>query len=244
VADDDGRGRLLGLELVFLGEGDTDHWTGNRRSGGVDDKMFSSVKQFTQRSDVAERLSSAPTLHGNDRRGRRRRNIGSGGTGMNFTIKHIIALAAVAAAFALGSPAHAEDWKAVGQFGWFAVGKVYPIEKGHFYWVGEYSGTFFNDKGEGSLFHMAGVKCPAFNDLDTNAKKNKAGGYCIITDRAGDQAYLSWRCEGDTLACHNSFEYTGGTGKYKGITGQNTFTGHIEVNWQDGTSTGYATWNR
>jgi hypothetical protein len=46
------------------------------------------------------------------------------------------------------------------------------------------------------------------------------------------------------VACHNSFEYTGETGKYKGITGQNTFTGHIQVNWQNGTSTGYATWNR
>jgi hypothetical protein len=110
---------------------------------------------------------------------------------MNLTIKHIVAPTAVAAAVALGSPAHAEDWNAVGQFGWFAVGKVYPIEKGHFYWVGEYSGNFFNDKGEGSLFHMAGMKCPGFTDLDTNNKKGKGSGYCTIGDPAGDQAYLS-----------------------------------------------------
>jgi hypothetical protein len=94
--------------------------------------------------------------------------------------------AAVAAGFGLGSPAHSEDWNAVGQFGFFAVGRAYQIEKGHFVWVGEYSGTFFNDKGESSPSHQAGGKCPAFTDL----------------------------------------------------------TGHVHVNWQDGTSSGYVTWNR
>jgi hypothetical protein len=156
----------------------------------------------------------------------------------------IITAAAVAAAIGLGSPAHSEGWKPVGQAGFFAVGKAYPIEKGHLYWVGEYSGTFFSDKGEGSLFHQAGVKCPAFTDLDTNKKIGKGGGYCIISDHAGDQAFLSWQGEGDGVTYNGTFEFTGGTGKYQGITGKNTFTGHIQVNWQDGTSTGYATWNR
>jgi len=39
--------------------------------------------------------------------------------------------------------AHAEDWKVTGLFGWFAVGKAHQIEKGHLYFVGEFSGTFF-----------------------------------------------------------------------------------------------------
>jgi hypothetical protein len=163
---------------------------------------------------------------------------------MNLRIQHILTPAAAAAAFALGCAAQAEDWKPVGQFGAFAVGKVYPIEKGRFYWVGEYSGTFFNDKGKGSLFDGAGVKCPGFTDLDTNNKKGRAAGYCIFSDPAGDQAYASWQGEGGGITYHGTFEYTGGTGKYKGITGQNTFTGHIQVNWPDGTSTAYATWNR
>jgi amidase len=41
-----------------------------------------------------------------------------------------------------------------------------------------------------------------------------------------------------------TFQYTGGTGKYQGITGDNTFVGVTQVNWADGTSSGYATWNR
>jgi hypothetical protein len=37
---------------------------------------------------------------------------------------------------------------------------------------------------------------------------------------------------------------TGGTGKYKGLSGDNTFVGVTQVNWADGTSSGYSTWNR
>jgi hypothetical protein len=141
--------------------------------------------------------------------------------------------------------ASAEDWKVTGAFGWFGVGKTYQIEKGHFYFVGEFSGTFFNDKGDGSLFDKAGVKCPAFYDIDQNNKKGNAAGYCTISNAGGDQAYVSWKCEGDGVHCNGPFEYTGGTGKYAGITGSNyTFSATTEVNWQDGTVTGLSTWNR
>ncbi len=140
--------------------------------------------------------------------------------------------------------AEAAKWKAEGEFGWLGTGKAYQIEEGHIYWVGEFTGTFFNDKGKGSLFHRAGVKCPAYNDLDFNNKTSSASGYCIITDTDGDQAYLNWSGAGDTVVANGTFKYTGGTGKYEGSKGSNTFVGVTQVNWQDGTSTGYATWNR
>ena len=124
------------------------------------------------------------------------------------------------------------------------VGKAYEIDKGHFYWVGEFTGTFFNDKGKGSLFHHAGVKCPAHNDLNFPTGKSKGGGYCVITDKDGDKAYLSWSNEGDNTTGPGTFTYTGGTGKYTGISGTNKFVGVTEINWSDGTATGYATWNR
>ena len=72
-----------------------------------------------------------------------------------------------------------------------------------------------------------------------------AGGYCTISNSAGDQAYLSFKCEGDGVHCNGPFEYTGGTGKYAGITGSNyVFSATTEVNWQDDTVTGLSTWNR
>ena len=155
-----------------------------------------------------------------------------------------ILLCALAAGFALYGTANAEDWKVTGKFGWFGVGKIYQIEKGHIYFVGEFSGTFFNDKGTDSLFDQNGIKCPAFYDIDQNNKKGKAGGYCTISDSAGNQAYLTWTCEGDGIHCSGPFNYTGGTGKYSGATGANTFAATTEVNWQDGTVTGLSIFNR
>jgi len=143
--------------------------------------------------------------------------------------------------------AQAADWKVKGEFGWLGVGTAVEVEKGHFYWVGEFSGTFFNDKGEGSLFHLAGVKCPAWFDADFSTSSSKAGGYCIITDLDGDTATVIWQNAGDpNVGKRNpgTFEYISGTGKYQGISGKNTFFGITQVNWADGKSSGYATWNR
>lgn len=158
--------------------------------------------------------------------------------------KRFGAIAALVIGSALAVPVQAQDWKAVGEFGWFGVGKAYEIDKGHFYWIGEFTGTFISDKGKGGLFHHAGVKCPAHNDLNFPTGKSKAAGYCVITDKDGDKAYLSWSNEGDGTTGPGTFTYTGGTGKYTGISGTNKFVGVTEVNWSDGTATGYATWNR
>ena len=161
-----------------------------------------------------------------------------------------IALAGVAATATVvaTAPVQAQE-KVVGTFGWFGVGKAYEIDKGHYYWVGEFSGTFVNDKGDGSPLHLAGVKCPAFNDLDFANKRSNGGGYCIVSDLDGDQLYLSWRIPAATnpgpgAKGPGTFEYTGGTGKYQNWRGKNTFVGVTQINWADGTASGYATWNR
>jgi hypothetical protein len=153
--------------------------------------------------------------------------------------------AAIAIVVGWVSPSRADDWKAIGYFGWSGVGKVYQIEKGHIYWVGDFSGSFASDKGPGSPLDQTGWKCPGFNDLDFNNKKSKAAGHCIVTDPAsGDQLYSVWQCEGDTTACHGTNDYTGGTGRFQGVTGGNTFVGHTQVNWPDGSASGYSTINR
>jgi hypothetical protein len=159
----------------------------------------------------------------------------------------MLSVAALSAGLIVSGGARAEDWKPVGQAGFLSVGKAYEIEKGHFYWVGEFSGTFFNDKEKG-LFDHAGVKCPGYYDFDLNSKKSKGGGYCTLTDLDGDQAFLTWQGTG-TVGLGEPFvgttlDYTGGTGKYKEIKGHNTFVARTLVNWPDGTSSFYSTWNR
>ena len=147
----------------------------------------------------------------------------------------------------VAAPALAQD-KVVGEFGWFGVGKAYEIDKGHYYWVGEFSGTFFNEKGEGSPLHKSGFKCPGFNDLDFANKRTNAGGYCISTDFDGDRLYFTWRFPSGNPAPGSrnagTIEYNGGTGKYKDWTGKYPVLGTTQINWADGTATGYATWVR
>lgn len=144
-------------------------------------------------------------------------------------------------------PAQAQE-KPVGTFGWFGVGKALELEKGHWYWVGEFSGSFFSDKGAGGLLHLAGVRCPAYFDADFNAGKTNAGGYCVVQDLDNDQAVLSWKnagTPGPGGRGPGTFTFTAGTGKYKGLVGTNhTFVGITQINWADGTTSGYATWNK
>jgi hypothetical protein len=72
---------------------------------------------------------------------------------------------AVAFAMALGvvGSAFGEDLMSTGEFGWLGAGTTQQL-----FWVGEFSGTFFRDKGEGGPFHLAGVRRPGSNDPEKN----------------------------------------------------------------------------
>jgi len=160
------------------------------------------------------------------------------------TVKRNLFATSVAAAMTLAPVAHADQWKAVGEFGWFGVGKAPEVEKGHFFWSGEFSGTFFIDKGAGSFIHHAGLRCPGWNDLNFAAGKAQAGGYCIVKDADGDQLTGSWEATGTPGLIAGTFSWVSGTGKYAAAKGTYPFKGEIYVNWGDGTVSGFSTWNR
>ena len=67
-------------------------------------------------------------------------------------------------AFSIGlilcGTAYGEDWKAAGYFGWFGVGKAYEIEKGHLYWLGEFSGAFAKRQGQGESVRAIRLEMP------------------------------------------------------------------------------------
>ena len=145
----------------------------------------------------------------------------------------------------LAGAAQAEDLAKTGTysgvFGWLGDGTVHELEENHIFWVGDFTGIFLNDAGKGFLHHAA-VECPGADDMDFNKSTERAMGYCIATDADGDKAYLIWRCEGDTVTCPGTFEWTGGTGKYAGLTGNNTFTGISGPINQSGRQSGTAPW--
>lgn len=152
-----------------------------------------------------------------------------------------------ALALVLGVTAHgaaAEEIAIRGTFAWFSVGKTYTLAENHFFFLGQFGGTFVEESGEG-LFHLAAVNCPGAYDLGRNAS-----GYCIVTDRDGDQINHSFTCTaieerppGALNACEGTAEWKGISGKYLNVSGGGTFKGYTTVIHADGTASGYAVWD-
>jgi hypothetical protein len=124
-------------------------------------------------------------------------------------------------------------------FGWYSVGKVFELDKDHVLFVGEFSGTVFNDAGEG-FEHLASQVCPGVNDI--NKGTANAHGYCTVTDKEGDRVSSTWKCQGPFPRCDGEWQFTGGTGKYAGIRGAGTFTGHVLVPTSSGYSESKGEW--
>src|SRR5438445_451717 len=105
----------------------------------------------------------------------------------------LVILAVVAFVLALGVSAEAQLQKqgsASWHFGWYWTGKVYELEKDHLLTVGEWSGTLFNDAGNG-FGHLMSLVCPGVADIKRGTANNH--GYCTQTDRDGDHIYTTWR---------------------------------------------------
>ena len=145
---------------------------------------------------------------------------------MTASYKLISALFAIAL---LGAPAMAQQpaksGTYTGKWGPHAVGQTYEVGKGHVFFVGTFYSVFFNDVAGGFLDKTEGT-CPGVNDL-VNGVSVAANGYCVMTDKDGDKAFFSWQGKGTGPGSYaGTFEWTGGTGKYSGIQGHNTWRGN------------------
>ena len=110
-------------------------------------------------------------------------------------------------------------------FGWHSFGTLTDLGKGVMQWHGEFAGALRNDSGSGFM-DGASVVCPgATLIVDGHAYYR---GSCILTDKEGDRATLVWQTDakvGDRG--DGTMEWVGGTGKYTGIKGNNTFNGGV-----------------
>ena len=108
-----------------------------------------------------------------------------------------------------------------GVYGWSYSASPHQIEEGHLFIQDIYKGTFFNDAGKGFL-HESSMVCPAVTDIVNG--KGTARGYGICTDKDGDKAFCVWEGKiAPGTEFNGTFQWIGGTGKYTGIQGNNTF---------------------
>lgn len=106
-----------------------------------------------------------------------------------------------------------------GVFGWYAVGRSVQVNPDVVVWTGEFSGVFHNAV-KGGPFDSAGVSCPGINEIDKGVSTSH--GRCLLVDGEGHTASIVWRCGGAFPTCDGTWQWTGGTGKYAGIHGENT----------------------
>ena len=98
--------------------------------------------------------------------------------------------------------------------------KVVKLEDqpNHMVYVAEYDGAVYNGDGKPFL-DKARYQVVAFTDTAVSR-----GGYKFFTDADGSKVFAKYTVtEGKLPDLRGTFEFTGGTGKYEGITGNGTF---------------------
>ncbi len=130
-----------------------------------------------------------------------------------------VASAVLAAGLAFSSNGMAaEEGTVTAMSPWQGSGQVYVVAPDRRLILGRYAGIMYIETGEGSL-DTAIMLCPAVQTIDTATKESGAHGHCVISDGEDNLVYSEWKCEGSVGACEGDFNITGGTGKFKGITG-------------------------
>jgi hypothetical protein len=130
----------------------------------------------------------------------------------------------------LGATAEAQQLpksgKYTGKYASHLVGearKVYELEKGHVFILGASNGVFLNDVADGFL-DKTEVTCALVSDV-VDGIQNSGHGYCIVTDKDGDKAFLVHQAGKGSAPgrIDGTFQWTGGTGKFTGIQGNNAY---------------------
>jgi hypothetical protein len=106
---------------------------------------------------------------------------------------------------------------------WVAEGRYYEIKEDQALFVGAFAGVMFVETKTGAM-DSAQLLCPAMVEINLKDGQQSGEGRCIITTRPGDKVYAMWRCAGEHgTGCAGTFTFTGGTGRFTGITGNSAF---------------------
>jgi len=131
-----------------------------------------------------------------------------------------VAIAVAAALGAVPAPARAEE---------ATVSLVSPVTGRGFYFetgvnraqfLGALNGLVYVQSGPETL-DGARIVCPVTFGFDSLSTNFTAEGSCALSRGDDDKVFMQWSCAG-TLArgCRGRFTVTGGTGRFRGITGE------------------------
>jgi len=136
---------------------------------------------------------------------------------MTIDRRFIIALIGVAAA-ALVNTAAAEEKTISVTIPWSAEGRIYQIGVDQLQFLGHLDGIAYAENAAGNLDEGL-VSCPVVQYISTNSAKTSGRGHCTIIVSGEDSVFADFTCSGQVGGCKGEFRLTGGTGRFKGITG-------------------------
>lgn len=130
-----------------------------------------------------------------------------------------LALGIAAAALPLHLEA-ADNGRAV--LAWDAVGRVFQVGTQTVLFLGSMEGVIYveNTKSE---FDQGFAQCPFNQQLDVSTGRTNGTGHCMITE-SSDTIFADLTCEGALGGCEGKFKITGGTGRFKGVSGSSSMT--------------------
>lgn len=155
---------------------------------------------------------------------------------LRSTLKSVSAAVLAASTFAVFAQDLPRSGRYTALYAWTFSGQIQELGANRIAYVGMLPGVILNDAGKGFI-HKARVDCTIVNDV--NQGRAAANGTCVITDAEGDKGFITWKCAGQMPACPGDFLWTGGTGKYTGISGAGKFQG----NFIGMTGAGWSDWN-
>jgi hypothetical protein len=102
---------------------------------------------------------------------------------------------------------------------WNAQGQIFATGETRLTFVGSFSGVVYVEQEQGPV-DAGFMTCPTVLDINTKDGKERGDGRCTFTAKDGAQLFADFSCHGVRMVgCHGDFTFTGGTQRFKGITG-------------------------
>jgi hypothetical protein len=129
-------------------------------------------------------------------------------------------LASLLALSLIGPGAAADDEAPIKAFSaWNARGQIFDTGENRMTFVGSFSGIVYVEQAQGPI-DAGYMICPTVLDVNTVDGKEQAKARCTITAKDGARVYADLACSGVRMVgCNGDFSITGGTERFKGITG-------------------------
>lgn len=111
---------------------------------------------------------------------------------------------------------------------WQGQGQVFQVGDNRARFLGSLEGIMYVETAEGRM-NEAFVRCPIVQEIDLAEGTTSATGSCVIIASPEDTAYAEISCEGIAGICRGEFRFTGGAGRFEGITGKGSLTARSPV---------------